>query len=391
MTDKQRPLHGIHVLDFGMNIAGPEAASLLADLGADVIKVEGPAGDSSRGFSPQAEGVSALFATVNHNKRYLGLDLTKPRAREMLTPLLEWADVVIQNLRPGKADELGVGAEACHRANPRIVHVDLEAFHPSERSRPGYDLIVQGETGLMSLNGSADREPSRLPGSLLDHVTALWAAFGVTAALRGERDRTRVRLSMSDVALHLLAERATAFLLDGVRPTRMGSSLGTTTALRAFPTGTGDIVVGAANDRLFGRLAALVAPELVDDPRYATQAARLAHRDELDEHLIRGFSTAPAETWLRRLDEAGIPAGVIRDFPEAVQRHRDLSRVGMVPVAGAPRLEVVANPLGDGTAATIGLPPGTGGDTRAIADEILGVGPGQFEQLVAAGILVTSR
>ena len=314
MTEQSQPLAGVHVLDFGMNIAGPQAASLLADLGAEVIKVEGPGGDSSRGFAPQAEGISALFATMNRNKRYLGLDLTKPGAQAVLEPLLQWADVVIQNLRPGKAGGLGFSAEQAHDVNPRIVHVDIEAFYPPERMRPGYDLLVQAETGMMSLTGSPDREPSRLPGSLLDHVTGLWTAFGVVSALHGPRDRARVQLSMSDIALHLLGERAATYLLSGEVPTRMGSSLGTTTALRAYPTADGDIVVGAANDRLFRRLAAVVAPQLVDDPDYATQGARLAHRDKLDELLSEGFSTASSQTWLERLDAAGIPAGQIRDF-----------------------------------------------------------------------------
>jgi crotonobetainyl-CoA:carnitine CoA-transferase CaiB-like acyl-CoA transferase len=388
MTERGLPLQGIHVLDFGMNIAGPQATSLLADLGADVIKIEGPGGDSSRGFSPQSEGFSALFATMNRSKRYLGLDLTKPEARALLIPLLQWADVVVQNLRPGKAAELGFSAEACHAVNPRIVHADIEAFYPPELSRPGYDLLIQAETGMMTLTGSPDREPSRLPGSLLDHVTGLWTAFGIVAELRGERDHARVQLSMSDIALHLLAERATTHLLSGEVPTRMGSALGTTTALQAYPTADGDIVVGAANDRLFRRLAAVVAPHLVDDADFATQSARLAHRDELNQHLTKGFSSEPSQVWLDRLDAAGIPAGRIRSFPEAVARHRDMSRVGMVPVDGLPELPIVANPLGVHTDIVLDRPSALGGDSREIALELLGLDPAEYDALAAAGTVV---
>lgn len=388
MIEQRLPLHGIHVLDFGMNIAAPEATSLLADMGAEVIKIEGPGGDSSRGFSPQSEGISALFASMNRNKRYLGLDLTKPDAQDLLRPLFEWADVVVQNLRPGKAAGLGISAEACHAVNPRIVHADIEAFYPPELSRPGYDLLVQAETGMMTLTGSPDREPSRLPGSLLDHVTGLWTAFGIVSALHGERHNARVRLSMSDIALHMLAERVSTHLLSGEVPTRMGSALGTTTALQAYPTADGDIVVGAANDRLFRRLAEVVAPQLVDDPDYATQGARLARRDELNEHLSKGFRTKDSQTWLARLDAAGIPAGQIREFPDAIVRHQEMSRVGMVALRDLPELPLVANPLGVHADVVLDRPTGLGSDSRAIAVELLGLDPARYDELAAAGIVV---
>src|ERR1700744_1862967 len=390
MTDESQALAGVHVVDFGMNIDGPEAASLLADLGAEVIKVEGPGGDASRAFSPQSDGVSALFASMNRDKRYLGLDLAQPQARSVLTPLLQWADVVIQNLRPGKAEGLGISAAQCHAVNPRIAHVDIEAFSPPERTRPGYDLLVQAETGMMSLTGSPDREPSRLPGSLIDHITGLWAAFGVVSALHADRDRARVQLSMSDVAMHLLAERAVAHLLSGERPTRMGSSLGTTTALRAYPTADGDVVIGAANDRLFRRLALLVAPQLADDPDYATQAARLAHRNKLDEQLIAGFTTATSATWLPRPDEAGIPAGQIRDFPDAVRRHVEMSKVGVVPIDNLPDLPVIANPLGVHDGTVLARPGGIGADSRDIVTGLLGLDPEQYTELVDAGVVMSA-
>ena len=390
MTDQARVLAGVHVLDFGMNIAGPEAASLLADLGADVIKVEGPGGDSSRAFQPQSDDVSTLFASMNRDKRYLGLDLTRAEARPVLVPLLRWADVVIQNLRPGKAADLGISAAQCHDVSPRVIHVGIEAFYPAERTRPGYDLLVQAETGMMSLTGSPDREPSRLPGSLLDHVTGLWAAFGIVAALRGDRDRVAIQLSMSDIAVNMLAERAVAHLVSGETPTRMGSSLGTTTALRAYPTADGDIVVGAANDRLFRRLAQVVAPQLADDPDYATQAARLAHREKLDQQLIDGFANESSATWLERLDSAAVPAGRIRDFPEAVRRHVEMSRSGTVPVDGLPGLPVIASPLGLHAGATLSRPGSIGADSRDIITSLLGIDEERYSELVAAGVVVSA-
>jgi len=296
--DDDRPLAGVRVLDCGMNIAGPEAASLLADLGADVIKVEAPRGDTSRALQPMSDGVSEMVAAVNRNKRYLGLDLGQPAASRVLTPLLEWADVLVQNLRPGKATSLGIDAGRCHAVNPRLVHVSIEAFYPAEAIRPGYDLLVQAETGMMHLTGEPDRAPSRLPGSLLDHISGLWSAFGITAALHGKRERAELVISMSDIAQSLLGDRVAAYLMSGEVPQRMGSAIGVTTPLQAYPTADGDVVVGAASDALYRRLCAVIDPSLADDPRFRGQADRLAHRQELNELIESALSTASADVWL---------------------------------------------------------------------------------------------
>ena len=381
-----RTLAGVRVLDFGMNIAGPQATSLLSDLGADVVKVEAPQGDTSRTFTPRSEGISAMFAGMNRNKRYLGLDLTRPEAAQVLHPLLGWADVVVQNLRPGKADELGIGAEQCHAVNPRIVHASVEAFYPVELTRPGYDLLVQAETGMMSLTGDRDGEPARLPGSLLDHVTGLWTAFGVVAALRGDRDRVTLRLSMSDIAQTLLADRVSAYLLSGEVPERMGSGIGTSTPLQSYPTADGDIVVGAVSDSLFAKLCAVVEPALGTDPDFATAGGRVANRDRLNARLSQAFSARPTGDWYERLDAVGVPVGRVRLMPEAVDRHRTMSRTGLVEVDGLPGVELVANPLG--LDQKVSRPGGLGADSAAIVREIAGLDDATLEQLRAAGVVV---
>ena len=380
-------LAGIHVLDFGMNIAGPQAASLLSDLGADVVKVEAPQGDTSRTFMPRSEGTSAMFAAMNRNKRYLCLDLTKPDAGQVLGPLFEWADVVIQNLRPGKAQQLGIDAEQAHAVNPRIIHASVEAFYPAELTRPGYDLLVQAETGMMSLTGDPNGEPARLPGSLLDHVTGLWTAFGITAALRSERDRVQLQLSMSDVAQMLLGDRVSAYLLSGEVPTRMGSAIGTSTPLQAYPTATGDIVVGAVSDSLFRRLCEVVDPQIGADPDFASAADRVRNRDELNKRLSAAFAGDSADAWCQRLDAAGVPVGRVRPIPDAVERHRSMSRTGLVPVDGLPNVELVANPLG--LDQRIRRPLGIGADSRDVAT-LLGLDADIYEQLCSAGVIVAS-
>jgi crotonobetainyl-CoA:carnitine CoA-transferase CaiB-like acyl-CoA transferase len=387
MAELSDVLTGITVLDFGMNIAGPQAASLLADLGADVVKIEGPGGDTSRAMAPQQDGISAMFASMNRNKRYLELDLRRPDARPVLARLLGRADVVVQNLRPGKAATLGISAEQCHAVNPRIVHVSVEAFYPVEQSRPGYDLLVQAETGMMSLTGEPDRPPSRLPGSLLDHISGLWAAFGVVAALRGDRDRTSLTLTMADIALSLLGDRVTSYLMSGEIPSRMGSAIGVTTPLQAYPTADGDIVIGAASDGLFRRLAAVVVPDLVDDPAYSTQAGRLARREELNDRLVESFAHDTAKGWLARLDEAGVPAARIRDLADATERHRTMSRTGLVPVDGLPGLDLVANPLIASPAGPVSRPRPIGDDNRAVLTELGGLSEEEYGRLVADGVV----
>ncbi|MGW5241631.1 CaiB/BaiF CoA transferase family protein [Monashia sp. NPDC004114] len=385
MADVGGVLTGTTVVDFGLNIAGPACASLLADLGADVVKVEAPAGDTSRGIAPQTGGVSTMFATMNRNKRGLGLDLRHPDAAPVLRRLLENADVVVQNLRPGKAGTLGLSAEQVHAVNPRIVHVSIEAFYPSEGSRPGYDLLVQAETGMMSLTGDPDRPPSRLPGSLLDHVTGLWSALGVVAALHGPRDRVALTISMSDVALHLLGDRVAAYVATGSVPGRMGSAIGVTTPLQAYPTADSDIVIGAASDALFHRLAEVVDPALAGDETYATQTGRLEHREALNARLMSALRTATADTWLERLDDAGVPAARIRDLGEATARHREHSATGLVPVEGVPGLELVANPLLDKS--QVGPPFALGGDSAAVLAD-LGFGDDEVTALLDSGAVV---
>jgi CoA:oxalate CoA-transferase len=382
------PLKGVRVLDLGMNIAGPQAASLLADLGAEVIKVEPPQGDTSRALEPKISGVSAMVVAMNRNKRFLGLDLRRPRSAPVRDALLRWADVAVQNLRPGKADELGIGADQAHAVNPRLVHLSIEAFYPSEGSRPGYDLLVQAETGMMHLTGEPDRPPSRLPGSLLDHTTGLFAAFGVTAALHGPRDRHKLVVSMSDVAQNLLGDRVAAYLFDGEAPRRMGSAISVTTPLQAYRTGDGDLAVGAASDALFRRLGDALGVALADDPRYSNQASRLTHRHELDKAIEEALASADADTWFERLSAAGVPAARVRDLSGAVARHRELSRTGLLSVEGLPGAELVANPLGASVAPA--RPGPVGADSRSLLVDVLGFAPEEYQRLVDDGVVVAS-
>lgn len=375
-----------------MNIAGPYAASLLADFGAETIKVEPPQGDTSRATPPAADGVGALFASVNHEKKYLGLDLRHARAGEVRDRLVEWADVVIQNLRPGRAEDLGLGAEDCHRVKRSIVHCSVEAFHPVDRGRAGYDLLVQAESGLMALSGPPGGEACRVPAAAIDHTTGLWIAFAVAAELRGGREAVALRFSMLDVALGLLNERVSSYLVSGQEPGRMGSATSTTTPHQAYRTADDEIVIGAANDRLFERLASALGPPLDGDERFTTMQGRLDYRSQLDDILSSMLSAKPATLLFEQLSTAGVPVATVRGLGDAVAQHRLSSPTGFFMVNGRnggtreETVPVLAPPVQiSGHRWSLSSVTGAvGRDSREVLAEV-GLAPAEVEDLVASG------
>ena len=380
------PLAGRLVVDFGMNIAGPYGASVLSDFGATVVKVEPPMGDSGRGYPPERGGVSVLFASMNHDKRYVALDLRNPGARPVVDALVEQADVLVQNLRPGAPERLGIDAERCHDINPSLVHCSVEAFYPGDGPRPGYDLMVQAESGLLSLTGDEASGPCRFPAAILDHVAGLWLALGAMAELAGPRDRAVVRLSMLDVAMALLNDKAATFVADGIVPTPMGSGTSTTAPHRAYRTASGHIVVGAANDGLFRKLVDLLDVEALRADRFATQAGRLEHRTELDDLVGAALAGADAEVWLARLDASGIPAALVRELPDAVARHRDASATGFADLAEG--LSIVAPPhVGSGRVFDPPVPGPPGADTDAVLHDLLGFDEPTIARLIEEQIV----
>ena len=391
-TPPSGPLAGIRVLDFGMNIAGPYGASVLADFGADVIKVESPEGDAARAFEPKAGGISALFAAMNHNRRYLCIDLKQPQARPVLERLIDRADVLIQNLRQGRAEKLGIDAAACHARNPRLIHASIEAFYPNEGERPGYDLMVQAECGMMALTGHAGGPPARTPSAAIDHVTGLWTATAVLAAMAGRRDRPVIKISMLDVAMSLLNDRVANYLVDHQEPLRMGSATTLTTAHQAYPTADGHILIGAPSDAFFAKLCKVLGPPLEGDARFATQSGRLALRAELDNAICKVLAKDGTQAWYDRLSAAAIPAGIVRPLSDAVQRHAAHSATGLAPLSGATGIDagltILAPPVQmQGVRRAEEPPRQVGTDTDAVLHEY-GYGPEELAALSRAGIIV---
>jgi crotonobetainyl-CoA:carnitine CoA-transferase CaiB-like acyl-CoA transferase len=321
------PLSGTTVVEFCHSVAGPYAASILADLGADVIKVESPGtGDYARDWGPPfSHGTSTLFHVLNHNKRGLALDLRDRVTVERLKAfILERADVVIQNMRPGAIDKLGLGAASLRAAKPALIYCDLGAYGRTGplRERPGYDPLMQAHGGIMSVTGVDGGEPVRVGVSIVDQGAGMWAAMGILAALN-RRHVTgagcHVTTSLFETALGWMAPHIGGYLSGGAMRRPLGSGVTEIVPHQAFPTADGYIMVAAGNDNLFAALGgAIERADLVRDARFATNSKRVENRRTLVPILEDIFRTKPSSDWLARLDAAGVPAAPIENVAQVV-------------------------------------------------------------------------
>ena len=338
---RQGPLVGLKVVEFAHIMAGPVCGLMLADMGADVIKVEkSPGGDDSRRFLPPAiRGEPAAFMMMNRNKRGIALDLKKDGARAVARRLIRSADAVIENYRKGTMEKFGLGYETCAKDNPGLVWCELSGFGRTGpyAERGGFDLIAQGMSGLMSITGEGgDRPPMKVGAPLTDITAGILGAMGVLAALLA-RGRTgkgqRVDTSLFEAGIvHTYWQSAIAFA-TGVAPSALGTAHPLNAPYQAFRTSDGWITLGAANQANWLRLVeALEAPEIARDARFADNASRMAHRAELESALAPHFARRTAADWLARLEAAGVPAGPVLDIN---QMHRDaqtLARAMVVEV-----------------------------------------------------------
>ncbi|HLJ02407.1 MAG TPA: CoA transferase [Solirubrobacteraceae bacterium] len=388
------PLEGVRVLDFSRVLAGPYCTMVLADLGAEVIKIERPgAGDETRSWGPPfAGGEATYYLSVNRGKRSVALDLADARARPAVQALAAGADVAIENFRTGVADRLGIGYEALRVLRPDIVYCSITGYGSGREpaGRAGYDFTVQAESGLMSITGEPDGAPMKVGVALLDVLCGIHAATGIVAALRA-RERTgegrRIEVSLLDSALAGLVNVAQAALATGSEAGRYGNAHPSIVPYEPFETADGWIAVAAANDSLWGALcAACDRPDLAGDERFAGNPGRVAHREELVAELARTFAAQGADEWLVRLEAHGVPAGKIRGVGEAFAAARDAGRPATVTVSHptAGELSLPASPIWvepSGAAAAPLPPPLLGEHTREVlgelgldADELIGAG-----------------
>ena len=352
-TTKPGPLAGLLVADFSRVLAGPYCTMLLADLGADVIKVESPAGDDTRRWVPPAteDGVSTYYLAINRNKRSVVLDLRDPgdlgRARE----LARRADVFVQNFKPGGLARFGLDYDSVRAVNPAIVYASISGFGAGGgRDLPGYDLMVQAMSGLMSLTGDPDGPPYRSGISVFDVISGLHTTIGILAALNhraatGEGQHVEAALLAS--ALSGMVNQTSAYVASGTVPYRMGNSHPSVTPYEPLPTGDGDLIVTVGNDAQFRKLCEVLgAPELADDPRFTRNQGRTANREELRPLLVERLASRSAADWFGELIKTGVPCGPINTVDGGVGFARE---IGLEPVVtagqGEAAMPTVRHPL----------------------------------------------
>ena len=311
------PLAGVRVVDVTTSFAGPTCTQLLGALGADVVKIESPAGDEARAWGPPfAGGLGTLFVAVNSGKRSLALDLR--RGREVLLRLVDGADVVVQSLRPGLAAELGFGAAELRARKPGLVYCTISSYGRAgpKSGLPGYDPLLQAAGGLISVTGEPGRDGVRIGVSLIDHATGMYAAFAILAALKEGGGHT-LDVSLWETALSFVSYHLLGTLETGAVPTPQGTAFHAIAPYQVFPTADGGLMITAANDAIFRRLAeAIGVSELATDPRFATNPDRVTNRPALVEALSARLREDTRAAWLEKLAAANVPAAPVQDMGE---------------------------------------------------------------------------
>ncbi|MEV1291008.1 CoA transferase [Pseudonocardia sp. NPDC049635] len=345
------PLDGVLVADFSRVLAGPYATMMLADLGATVIKVESPGGDDTRTWKPPVhDGTATYYLSINRNKRSVVLNLKDAGDLAVARRLAQRADVLVENMKPGGMARFGLDHASVAADNPSVVYCSISGFGPLGGAHlPGYDLLVQAVSGLMSLTGPADGPPYRAGVAVFDVLTGLHAALAVTAALR-HRERTGegqlLETNLLSVALSTLVNQTEAYVAAGAVPHRMGNEHPSVFPYQPMPCKDGDLIVIAGNDGQFRRLATVLGdPAMAEDPRFATMSDRITHRAEIEQRLRARLATRTAQEWYTAITEVGVPCGPINSVDGGVALAEQL---GLEPVVRAPDaagVPTVRNPV----------------------------------------------
>lgn len=394
-----KPLEGVRVLDLTRVLAGPFCTMMLSDLGAEIVKVEVPGtGDDSRAFGPFRNGQSLYFLNVNRGKESVAIDLKKEEGKRLLRELAKECDVLVENFRPGTMEKLGLGWEVLKADNPRLVYAAVSGFgHTGPDSlKPAYDILVQAMGGVMSITGWPDSPPTRVGLSMGDITAAVFGAVGVVTALY-HRERTgqgqKVDVSMLDCQLAILENALVRYQVDGKAPEPLGTRHPTITPFQAFKASDAWFVIAVGNDALWKAFCGAVArPDLLADPRYATNGDRTKHLAELVPELERIFAPRPAAEWIALLEKAGVPCAPVNTV-DKVMEDRQLKarnmfvtvedeRAGTVIIPGNPvKMESVPE------SPTRPKAPAIGEHTRPILERVLGLSPDAIGELVAAGVV----
>ena len=396
-----KPLEGIRVLDLSRVLAGPWCTQLLADLGAEVIKIERPeSGDDTRHWGPPWHGdgdkrVAAYFLSCNRGKKSAAIDFAKPDGAALVRRLAAEADVVVENFKVGGLEKFGLDAKSLRAANPRLVYASITGFGQDGpyANRAGYDFIIQGMGGMMSVTGLPDDEPGGAPMragvAIADLFTGLYTCVSILAALfRRERsaEGSEIDMALFDTQIAVMANQASNALISGKDPPRQGNTHPNIVPYQPFDAADQPIIIAVGNNRQFARLAEICGhPEWVTDRRLATNEARVAHRADIVPLVADVIRRRPAADWLDRLEAAGIPAGPINRMRQALAdvqaQHRQMVRqIAGIPVVGSPvRL--------DGERADSDLPPPALGEHTADVLAALGLASEEVERLRAAKVI----
>ena len=371
------PLDGLVVADLSRVLAGPYASMLLADLGATVIKVESAAGDDTRTWMPpEKHGVATYYLSINRNKQSVVLDFSDPADIELVHELFRRADVVIENFKPGGLEKFRLDYATAHAINPALIYLSISGFGTAEGARlPGYDLVVQAVSGLMSLTGEPDGPPYRAGIAMFDVMTGMHGTIGVLAALNQRRETgegQHIEVNLLSSAMSGLVNHTAAYTATGVVPTRMGNAHPSVYPYQPFPTKDRDVIIAAANDRQFRALCGVLGiDELADDDRFRLNADRTANRGELHPVLLAKLADWSADDLFIALNEVGVPCGPINSIAEGVALAEQLGLHPRVTLGEGDRaVDLVRNPISFSAAAPTyhAPPPELGEHTDAIRE-----------------------
>jgi crotonobetainyl-CoA:carnitine CoA-transferase CaiB-like acyl-CoA transferase len=396
-----KPLEGIKVLDLSRVLAGPWCTQLLADLGAEVIKIERPgSGDDTRHWGPPWHGegnsrVAAYFLSCNRGKKSAAIDFAQPRGAALVRKLAEQADVVVENFKVGGLAKFGLDAESLRAANPRLIYASITGFGQDGpyADRAGYDFIIQGMGGMMSVTGLPDGQPGggpmRVGVAVVDLFTGLYTTIAILSALYA-RERTgegaHIDMALFDTQLAMLANQASNSLISGKDPPRQGNTHPNIVPYQPFDAADQPIIIAVGNDRQFARLADICGhPEWTSDARFGDNGARVANRDEMVRVVSGAIRQRSADHWLDQLEKAGIPAGPINTITQALSdvqaQHRGMVRT----IAG---MQLVGSPLRvDGRRADSELPPPALGQHTSEVMSAMGLEPDEIARLKATGVV----
>jgi crotonobetainyl-CoA:carnitine CoA-transferase CaiB-like acyl-CoA transferase len=392
------PLAGVRVLDFSHALAGPYCTLLLADYGAEIYKLESRSGDMGRGWGPPfAGGESHFFLGLNRGKRGISIDLKQPEGLDLCLRLIDGMDVLIENFRPGAMDRLGLGYDAIHRRNPRLVYCSISGYGQNGPSRDeaAMDLVVQASSGLLSITGTADGHSVRCGYGVTDVTAGLFSVIGILLALRA-RDLTGqgqfVDVSMLDSMISTMSSNFSSYLGCGEIPRPMGTSFPTVVPYQAFETTDGAIAVAIGSEKLWAAFCrALDRADLIAHPDYATNALRIENRAVLEPLLESIFRGRSAAEWIGRLQSAGLPASLVRNFEEVVNHPQTVARAMFPsldhPTAGAHRVTGTPIKLSETPGAPGAAAPLLGEHTAETLAGLLGLDAAALENLAARGVI----